>query len=317
MKNRITNWHSFARIIPFCLLFFFSFRPNAQAQDRDTFAKDPVFFIQTASKTMAWTEPTEPTHIVGPVYYVGTKGLASYLITSRAGHILLYTGMPGSGPMIENSINKLGFKVTDIKYILTGHAHCDQVGGHAYLQKISGAKVAMMAEEKDLLESGGKLDFQYGAYPEFWFDPVHVDTVLHSGNIIELGNNTMSALLTPGHTKGSTTWIINVMDEGKFYTIVFPDGTTLNPGYRIRKDPSYPGIEDNYYSTLYTLETLRPNIWLSSHTDFFDFENKRQRAMTEGVKAWIDPDGYKARIAGERKKFEAEIFSELGMPDKN
>jgi metallo-beta-lactamase class B len=116
--------------------------------------------------------------------------------------------------------------------------------------------------------------------------------------------------------KGGTTWVTNVADNGKIYNVVFPDGTSINPGYRVAKDPSYPGIENNFRNTLHTLEMLKPDIWLSSHTDFFNFEEKRKRAASEGVNAWVDPEGYRLRIAGEREKFEAEINKELGVTNK-
>ncbi|RZJ56046.1 MAG: subclass B3 metallo-beta-lactamase [Flavobacterium sp.] len=294
------------------VLFFLSFYMHLNAQTRDSLAKNPALFLNLASKTLKWTEPAEPIQIAGPIYFVGTKGLGSYLISTNAGLILLYTGMPGSGPMIESSIKKLGFNPSDIKYILSGHAHSDHVGGHAYIKKISGAKIAIMAKEKELLESGGKTDFHYGKVPEFWFDPVKADQILYNGDIIKLGKTNMTAYYTPGHTKGDTTWVTDIIVDGQKYNVVFPDGTSINPGYKLIKNPSYPGIEKNYRNTLNKLETLKPDIWLSCHTDFFDFENKKIRAETEGYKAWIDPEGYKKRIAGEHIKFENEIKTELG-----
>jgi metallo-beta-lactamase class B len=136
---------------------------TAKAQPTpDELAKNTELFLQNARKSMKWDEPAEPARIVGPIYFVGTKGLGAFLLTGSEGHVLMYIGMPGSGPMIEASIRKLGFQPADIKIILTGHAHIDHVGGHAHLKKVSGGKIAMMREEKDLLESGGKLDFHYG-----------------------------------------------------------------------------------------------------------------------------------------------------------
>jgi len=134
---------------------------------------------------------------------------------------------------------------------------------------------------------------------------------LHVGDRIKLGDVTLTALFTPGHTKGDNTWVTNVRDSGRIYTVVFPDGTSINPGYKIVKNPSYPGIENNYHNTLLTLEVLKPDIWLSCHTEFFNFESKRKLAVTEGVKAWVDPEGYQLRIANERAKFEEEINTEL------
>jgi metallo-beta-lactamase class B len=284
------------------------------SQDPEELAKDPVLFLNTAQKLLKWNEPAEPTKIAGPVYFVGTRGLASYLITTSEGHILLNTAMPVTGPMIAESIRKLGFKPEDIKILLAGHAHIDHVGGHAYIQKISHARVAMAAEEIDLIQSGGKIDFQYGAYPEFAFDPVQVDQVLHDGEAIRLGDVSLTARLTPGHTKGSTTFIMRVVDRGKAYTVVFPNGTSVNPGYRLVRNPSYPGIADNYRRTFQLLATLKPDIWLDAHGDVFDFEGKREAATRDGPAAWVDPEGYRKWLAGSREKFQATVNAELGSP---
>src|SRR4051794_8688976 len=190
-------------------------------------------FLTTARTALKWDEPAEPARIVGPIYFVGTKGLGSFLIKGSEGNVVLYTGMPGSGAMIEKSITKLGTNPKDVKLILTGHAHCDHVGGHAYLQKVTGAKIAMMREEVELFQSGGRLDFQYGSSKEFAFEPVNVDTVFRDGDDIKLGDIAIRALLTPGHTKGSTSYVMKVNDGGKAYTVVFPDGTGVNPGYSV------------------------------------------------------------------------------------
>ena len=279
---------------------------------QDSMAKSPSFFLAAAGKQMKWEIAAEPAHIVGPIYFVGTTGLSSFLITTSKGNILLYTGMPSSGPMIEQSIKKLGFNPGDIKILLTGHAHIDHVGGHAYIKKISGAQVAIMDSEKELIESGGKADFHYGSYPEFNFEPVLVDRILHDGDKVTLGDVTMTALHTGGHTKGTTTWLMTVQDSGKKYNVVFPDGTSINPGYRLVLNPSYPGIQDDYRKTMATLEGLKPDIWLTCHTDFFNFEQKQKLAATKGPAAFVDPVGYRQRIASAKKNFETVIKKETG-----
>jgi metallo-beta-lactamase class B len=281
----------------------------------DTLAKDPALFIKLASKQLKWEEPAKPQQLIGPIYFVGTLGLASYLITTSEGHILLYTGMPSSGPMIGKSIRTLGFKPEDIKVLLTGHAHSDHVGAHAYIKKISGAQVCMMDAEKELIESGGKTDFHYGKYPEFWFDPVKVDRVLNNKDSVKLGNITLIALHTPGHTKGGTTWVMNITVNNKSYKIVFPDGTSINPGYRVAVDPSYPGILENYKKTLDILGRLKPDIWFSSHTDFFNYESKLKRKKENSPNPFIDPVGYQQRIANERKKLNDEVKKEKAISD--
>ena len=285
-------------------------------QLKDSLAENPSLFIKVAGNKLKWEVPAEPAHIAGPIYFVGTAGLSSFLITTPKGHILLYTGMSSSGPMIEESVKKLGFKPSDIKIMLTGHAHVDHAGGHAYIKKISGAQVAIMEAEKELIESGGKTDFHYAAYPEFLFEPVQVDRVLHDGDKVALGGITMTALHTPGHTKGGTTWVMDIINNGKKYKVVCPDGTSINPGYRIAINPSYHGIEENYARTLKILGGLKPDIWLSSHTDFFGFEEKRKQAGKKGTGAYVDPEGYKKRIAAEKEHFEGVIKDEKNATNK-
>jgi metallo-beta-lactamase class B len=276
-------------------------------------AANPKLFLQSATKMMKWEEATEPTRIVGPIYFVGTKGLGAWLITTTQGHILLNTAMPGSGPMIEASIRKLGFKPEDIKLLLACHAHIDHVAGHEHIKKLSGAQVAMIDAEVALAASGGGSDFHYAAVPEFRFEPVKTDRVLRDGETLTLGNVAMTARLTPGHTRGATTWIMTVVDDGKLYTVVFPDGSGVNPGFRLVKDPSYRGIADDYRRTLHALEMLKPDIWLAHHTADFNFEAKRARAAQEGVKAWVDPEGYRRFVVDQRAKFETAVSAELGV----
>ncbi len=264
---------------------------SIRAQDKGASAKDPSPSISAA--TMArWNEPAEPMKIVGPIHFVGTKGLGVWLITTPQGHILINTGMPPSGPMIETAIRQLGFRPEDIKLLLAGHAHVDHAGGHAYIKKISGARVAMLEAEKALLESGGKTDFLYGSTPAFLFEGVTVDRVLSDGETIRLGDVSLTAKHTPGHTRGSTTFIMDVVDAGRTYNVVFADGTGITPRYRVAGDESYRGIQNDFRRTFDFLQSRKPDIWLAAHTEMFDFDRKRARAAKEGVGAFVDPDGY-------------------------
>ncbi len=218
-------------------------------------AEDALSLDATAQQ-LGWNEPAEPMTVVGPIHFVGTQGLSAWLITTTDGHLLLNTGMPPSGPMIEASIKQLGFDPKDVKLLLTCHAHVDHVGGLAYLKRITGAQVVAMDTEVELLQSGGKTDFNYGAIAEFQFEPVTVDRVIRDGEKVTLGDVTLTAHKTAGHTRGSTTWVTSVTDGGRTYTVVFPDGTSVNPGYRLVKNPSYHGIADDYRRTFETLAAL-------------------------------------------------------------
>ncbi len=245
--------------------------------------------------------PAEPMHIVGPINFVGTRGLGVYLITTPAGLILIGAGLPASSSVIEASIRKLGYKPEDIKILLSNHAHFDHVGTMADLKKLSGASVEAMDGDVELLASGGKLDYLFGADPRFYFPPVRTDRVLKDGEIVELGGVKLTARLTPGHTPGCATFITTVQDGGRSYQVVFPDGTSVNTGTRLVHNPSYPGILEDYRKTFAVLESLHPDIFLVYHIDDAGWRAKRDRAVTEGAKAFIDPDGYRSFVADRKR----------------
>src|SRR5678816_3342631 len=167
-----------------------------------------------------WTEPFPPFKIVGNLYYVGSKGLANYLITTPKGHILINSDMEENVPLIRASVEKLGFKFTDIKILLISHAHWDHDAASDTIKKLTGAKYMVMDADVSVVESGGKTDFQYGNDPTSLYKPTKVDRVLRDGDEVKLGGTVLVAHLTPGHTKGCTTWTLKVKDNDKTYNVV-------------------------------------------------------------------------------------------------
>jgi metallo-beta-lactamase class B len=279
---------------------------------KEQLANDNSLFLAIARKALKWEEPAEPVRIVGPIYFVGTKGLGVFLITTSEGHILMNTGMPSSGPMIVDSIRNLGFKPEDIKLMINGHAHIDHAGAFGFMKKLTGAQLAVMKDDVAAMESGDGDDFKYAN--DFVYEGVKVDRVLRDGDTVRMGDVLLTAYHTPGHTRGATTWIANLVVDGKAYVVAFPDGSGFNPGYRLVKNPSYPGIADDYRNTHHALEMIKPDIWLAQHNEYYDLEGKRKRAETEGVKAWVDPEGYRRFIAEKKRAFEDEVDEELGVP---
>lgn len=258
-----------------------------------------------------WIEPLEPVKIAGPIYYVGTQGLGAYLITTPAGHILVDGGMPSSAKAIEASIRTLGFMPEEIRFLLITHAHIDHAGTLAYFKRMSDATVAVMARDFESLKSGGRTDPMYGADSAFYFPPIKADRVLKDGDTVSVGNVSMTARLTAGHTQGCTTWVMTVTDGGKPYTVVFPGSSNVNPGTRLGVNPSYPGIADDFRHTFIVLESLKPDIWLTAHPEAFRFEEKRTSAADAGVKAWVDRAGYKNYVADSKAEFEARLSDSL------
>lgn len=277
---------------------------------------NPKLFLTKASQTLDWETPTDPVKIAGPLYFVGTTGLGVFLFVTSEGNILLNTGMPSSGSMIVESIRKLGFQPEDIDVIINGHAHIDHAGAIAFMKQATGAELAVMREDVRAIEDGGRDDFHYGGAEDMHFPPAKVDRVLRDGDVVRRGDVVLTAHHTPGHTRGSTTWVANIVDGGKAYVVAFPDGAGFNPGYRVAKNPSYPGITEDYRRTHHTLEMLKPDIFLAYHNEFYDFAGKRQRAATDGVTAWINPEEYRQYVARSKRKFEDQVDLEMGVPPR-
>ena len=177
-----------------------------------------------------WKKPTAPAKIVGPIHYVGTYGLAAYLIATPAGHILIDGAVPVAGPDIVRAIEAAGFKPADIKILLNTQAHFDHVGSLAHLKQVTGGRVVVMKGDEGILASGGTTDYVFGTRPEYHFPAVKVDEVIGDGHVVSLGGVSLTARLTPGHTPGTTTWTMTVQEGGQSYRVAFAGSTFVNPG---------------------------------------------------------------------------------------
>ena len=252
-----------------------------------------------------WTEPFPPFKIVGNLYYVGSKGLANYLITTPQGNILINSDLEANVPMIKSSIEKLGFKFSDTKILLISHAHWDHDAGSALVKETTGAEYLVMDADVPVVESGGKTDFQYGA--SSLYTPTKVDRVLHDGDEVKLGGTVLVAHLTPGHTKGCTTWTMKITDGGKTYNVVIIGSPNVNEGYKLVHNAAYPQIARDYERTWRVLKSLPCDIFLGAHGNYFGLEEKYARLKEAGPNPFIDPDGYKKYVAQKELDFYAEL----------
>src|SRR5215831_4170076 len=175
-------------------------------------------FGQADPTWRSWNQPVEPVRIVGNIYYVGASDVASYLITTPQGHILLDGGFPETAPLIRDNIRKLGFKPEDVKFLLSSHAHSDHAGGLAQLKQWTGAQFVVSREDGAQMARGGHGDFAWG--DKFTFPPLQPDRIVADGDTVSIGDAVMTAHLTPGHTKGCTTWTTNVEENGHRYHVV-------------------------------------------------------------------------------------------------
>ena len=266
--------------------------------------KSPVY-RNPVKEIASWWMPAKPGHIAGPIHYVGTKGLGAYLITTSKGDILIDGGMPSSAQTIEKSIRDLGRDPTKLRKILISHAHVDHVGTVAYFKKLSGAEVYAMKEDVPGLESGGRTCDFIGRLPLARYTPVKVEHPLHDGSRVTLGGITLTAIHTPGHTPGCTTWTTQVKDHGKTYKVVFAGSTSVNPGTKLTGDSTcQPSLVADYEKSFDRLGKLKPQIFLCAHSAFFDFETKRKTAdQTKSADAYEDPDGYRQYLHDQRCEF--------------
>lgn len=268
------------------------------AQHEKMSAKDSEDFL-------SWAQPVNPYRIIGNVYYVGAKELTSYLITTPQGHILVDAGMEEMAPQIEKNIEMLGFRVSDVKILLNTQAHIDHAAGFAALKRATGAKLMASRGDAPVIESGGAKDF---LWPDrFAWEPAKVDQFVEDGQEIALGGVILTAHLTPGHTKGCTTYTMIVNERGKEYHVVFL-GSTTRIGAKLLGNEKYPQIADDYQKTFQVLKGLPCDVFLASHGSFYDSLKKAERlARGEQPNPFVDPEGFRAFIHEQETAFRTEL----------
>jgi metallo-beta-lactamase class B len=260
-----------------------------------------------AQATPDWTNPFPPYRIIGNVYYVGSQGLASYLITTKEGHILINSSLESSVPLIRESIEKLGFKFGDIKILLISHAHWDHCAGSASIKELTGAKYMVMDPDVPEIEAGGKGNFQYGDSPTSRYQPTKVDRVLHDGEAVKLGDAVLTAHLTPGHTKGTTTWTMKAKEGNKTYNVVIIGSPNVNAGYKLVNNALYPQIASDYERMFRVLKLLPCDVFLGAHGNYYGMEAKYARMKEHAANPFIDPEGYRSYVAEREQTFRAEL----------
>jgi metallo-beta-lactamase class B len=297
-------------ILSAAIVIILGFAGNAFAQATAAVASPKAAAPATAVAAPSspdWTEPFPPFRIVGNLYYVGSKGLANYLIVTPQGNILINSDTDANVPMIKASVEKLGFKFSDTKILLISRAHWDHDAGSALVKKQTGAKYMVMDADVPVVESGGKKDFNYGSQPETLYTPTKVDRVLHDGDEVSLGGSVLVAHLTPGHTKGCTTWTMKVTEGGKTYDVVIVGSPNVNPGYKLVNNAAYPGIAADYQKMFRVLKALPCDFFLGAHGSYYDMEAKYPRLKDGSPNPFIDADGYKKYVAQTEQTFETEL----------
>jgi len=257
----------------------------------------------------SWNRPFHPYRIIGNIYYVGTSGVAQFLIVTPQGHILLDSGFEASVPGLADNVRALGFRFEDVKILLASHAHIDHVQGHALVRRMTGAQVVASVPDAPVIASGGKGEPVFdGVYA---WTPCPVDRAVADGERVTLGGTTLVAHLTPGHTRGATTWTMDVSDGGRTLAVVFFPSANVNPGVHLIDNPRYPEIAADFQRSFAVWKSLPCDVPLGAHGSFFDMEAKQQRLAGGATpNPFIDPEGYRRLVADAEKRFQDQLASE-------
>jgi metallo-beta-lactamase class B len=251
-----------------------------------------------AGNTLAgidWNKPFPAHKIIGNMYFVGSEQLGSFLITTPEGNILINSDYEETVPVIRAAVEKLGFKFSDIKILLGSHAHPDHMTGDAMVKQLTGATVMAMAEDVPALNNirpGGK--------------PHPIDRVLHDGDSVSLGGTTLTAHLTPGHTKGCTTWTFKTTEAGNTFDVVIVGSLSLNAAVLVN-NAGYPNIQEDFRKSFKVMRTLPADVFVGSHNGFYQMEQKYARLNNGGTNPYIDPAGYKTLIDSSEKAFNDRV----------
>ena len=260
-------------------------------------ASDPVSYNDKLKEALpgfempaAWLRSHPPFRVVGNVYGVGGFDLATYLITSSEGHILINTGIEGSIDDISANIDALGYDIADVKILLSMQSHFDHTADLARIAEETGAKMYATAPDARVLEDGGFSDPHFGGLETF--RPIKVDKIVSDGEVIELGVIKLMVHYHPGHTEGSSSYAMAVQENGKTYNVLIANMGTINPGKKLLVEPTYPGVSEDFAATYRTQKAMPVDIWVAAHKSQYGFYYKYDRSKPYSPEPFVDPEGF-------------------------
>ena len=255
-----------------------------------------------------WSEPFPGHRVIGNLYAVGTAGLGVFLITSDEGHILINTGMEDSTPLIRENIESMGYRLEDVRILLTMQAHWDHTAALAEIKEIADA--GMWATEGDarVLEDGGFSDPHFGGRVSF--EPVEVDRIIGDGEIIELGGIRLHVHEHPGHTEGSSSYSMQVTEDGRDYNVLVANMGTINEGKRLVVDPTYPGVAEDFANTYASQKAMDVDVWVAAHGGQYGLLDKYQPGQAYSPDTFVDPEGFLAEVERLEQIYEEHIAAE-------
>ncbi|HKB76436.1 MAG TPA: subclass B3 metallo-beta-lactamase [Myxococcales bacterium] len=265
-----------------------------------------------ATHPRGWAEPREAFHVVGNVYSVGSAELTSFLIATPKGHVLIDGGLSELAPQIARNIDKLGFKLEDVKVLLVSHAHFDHAGGLAELKRRTGAQVVASRADAEAMARGGKGDPQFG--DSIPFAPVYADRIVQEGGVVRVGPTELVAHVTSGHTQGCTTWTTVQHEDAQALQVVFNCSVSVPDEYRLLGNPRYPRAVDDYERSFRTLRALPCDVLLGPHASFFQQDERRARIKDGAPNPFVDPAACGAYLDRSEQAFRAHLEKERSAP---
>jgi len=278
----------YLRLFIFCLLFCCILPAGAARED--------------------WARPFPGHRVIGNLYAVGSYDLAVFLITSDNGHILINTGLEDSVEMISENIRAVGFRLKDVKILLSQQSHWDHTAGLAEIKATTGALMLATPRDAQILEDGGYSDPHFGG--QVSFKPIEVDGIVGDGEVIELGDLRLTVHEHPGHTEGSSSYSMSVRENGRDYQVVIANMGTINAGKKLLQGPTYPGVADDFASTYRRQKAMPVDVWVAAHGSQYGLHRKWQPGQPYNVSTFVDPEGFKAAIIELEKRYLKQMAEE-------
>ena len=268
-----------------------------------------LFVGEVGAQRENWSRPFEGFQIVGNLYGVGSFDLSVFLITTDEGHILINTGLQDSTQMIRDNIESLGFRLEDIKILLTQQAHWDHTAALAEIKQLTGAEIWATVGDARVLEDGGFSDPHFGGRESF--PPVDVDKIIRDGEVIELGALHLTVHHHPGHTEGSSSYSMVVNEnDGRDYNVLIANMGTINGGKRLTVDPTYEGVAEDFLNTYRKQKEMDVDIWVAAHNSQYNMHEKYRTGQTYNPETFVDPSGFIRAIEELEQRYKEYVAEE-------
>ena len=261
--------------------------------------------VSVAAQREGWTRPFPGHRVIGNLYAVGTYDLAVFLVTSDDGHFLINTGLEDSTALIRENVEALGFRLEDVRVLLTTQAHWDHTAALAEIKELAGCE---MAGDAPVLEDGGFSDPHFGGRQSF--EPVAVDRIIEDGEVLQLGDARLTVVPSRGHTAGSVSYTMTVQEGGREYDVVIANMGTINPGKQLVVDPTYPGVAEDFAETFRRQRALDIDVWVASHGGQYRLHDKYEAGQAYDPLTFVDPEGFRAEVERLERLYREQIAAE-------